>query len=485
MPPSTAFLLAIPAGALLVVCGAPFAVVIGMAGIALVLPRLGGRWKLFAAIGLLIGSGRAALIPPPMILPQGSVTIRASVADVRESWSKTRYALSGAETGSGLALGSLSATVRSAYAAANPGDIVVMRGVLKEPLPYLAAQGMAGSLDEAAVFEVLPGPWSPFPALARLRRRAEAHLDALLPLPQGALLSGLLLGTDERLPQDDADAFRAAGLSHLTAVSGSNVALILDLMAQALWWLPERWRLWPLLGGIGAFTLLVGAPASAVRAALTGIIGVLALRSGRKGGGRRALMIALAAMTLWEPRQLTADAGFQLSFLATLGIVELGPPLRTLCARFLPAGLAEALAVTLAAELPTLPWSAWIFGTLPLLAPLTNLAAAPLSGLATMSGLALLGTSLLIPPLAVFARPLSWLSLTGLVELAHLGANIGAYLPDPGTPPLPLLLMVEGALIGAALLSSRLRDGTATPAALPASSAPAGPPPAQSPAVGT
>jgi competence protein ComEC len=485
MPPSSAFLLGIPAGALVVVCGAPFAVPVGLAGVALLLPRLDGRWKLLLAAGLLLGGGRAALIPPAIALPEGSVTVHARVDDVRESWAKTRYALGDAKTGSGAPLGSLSATVRSAYAAAEPGNVVMMRGVLKEPTPYLAAQGVVASLDDAAVFAVSPGPWAPFPALARLRRRAEAHLDSLLPIPQSALLSGLLLGTDERLPQEDADAFRAAGLSHLTAVSGSNVALILDLMAQALWWLPERWRLWPLLAGIGGFTLLVGAPASAVRAALTGIIGVLALRSGRRGGGRRALMLALAAMTLWEPRQLTADAGFQLSFLATLGIVELGPLLRALCAKVLPAGLAEALAVTLAAELPTLPWSAWTFDKMPILAPLTNLAAAPLSGIATMGGLALLGTSLLAPPLAMIARPLSWLSLTGLVQIGHLGADLGAHLPDPGAPPWPLLILVEGALVGAAMLAARLRPGTATPAARPATSAPAGPPPARSPAVGT
>lgn len=485
MSPSTALLLGIPAGALIVVCGGPFAVVVGLAGITLLLPRLNGRWKLLLAVGLLLGGGRSLLIPPPVPLPKGMITVRAAVSDVRESWAKTRYVLSDAVIGSGQNLGSLSATMRSAYAAADPGDIVTMRGVLKEPLPYLAAQGMSGSLDDATVLEAAPGPWSPFPALARLRRQAEAHLDSLLPIPQGALLSGLLLGTDERLPQDDADAFRAAGLSHLTAVSGSNVALILDLMAQSLWWLPERWRLWPLLLGIGAFTLLVGAPASAVRAALTGIIGVLALRGGRRGGGRRALMLALAVMTLWEPRQLTADAGFQLSFLATLGIVELGPLLRTLCARLLPAGLAEALAITLAAELPTLPWSAWVFGTLPLLAPLTNLAAAPISGIATMSGLVLLAVSLLLPPLTILARPLSWLSLSGLVAIGHLGAEWGAYLPDPGTPPLILLVLVEGALIGAAVLASRLRSDTATPAARPASSVPPSPPPARSPAAGT
>ncbi len=483
MPASSAFLLAIPAGAILIVLGAPMAAAVAAAGITLALPRLHGHTKLFIAAGLLLGSGRAAFAPPPTSLPQGSVTVQATVTDVRESWLKTRYVLTKAKTGSGRQLGSLSATVRSAYAAAEPGDVVTMRGTLREPLPYLAAQGMSAALENVSVVEATPGVWSPLSALARLRRQAEAHLDAVLPLPQSALLSGLLLGTDERLPQDDADAFRTAGLSHLTAVSGSNVVLILQLMARALWWLPERWRLWPLLGGIGAFTLLVGAPASAVRAALTGIIGVLALRGGRRGGGRRALMLALALMTLWEPRQLTADAGFQLSFLATLGIVELGPLLRTWCGRFLPASIAEALAVTLAAELPTLPWSAWIFGKLPLLAPLTNLAAAPLSGLATMSGLILLATSLLLPPLTIIVRPFSWLTLTALVSVAQIGSTLGAFLPDPGAPPLALLIVVEGTLVGAAMVASRLKADTTTLAVSPASLPRVHRPPVQNPAV--
>lgn len=345
--------------------------------------------------------------------------------------------------------------------------------MLTPPLPYVEAQGVAASLDEAQLLKNDPGQASIWTELARLRRHSERAIDRLLPLPESALLSGLLLGSDERLPQSTADHFREAGLSHLTAVSGSNVALILSLMEKPLAWLPRRWRFWPLALGIGAFTLLVGAPASAVRAALTGIVGLIALQSGRSGAGRGALIIVLAAMTLWEPRQLTADAGFQLSFLATAGIIQLGPPLRTAFAKILPPFFAEAAAITIAAELPTLPWSAWVFGKLALIAPFTNLMASPLSGLATLSGLVLIGVNLLCPPLVFLARPLAWFCLHLLVSLADAGAKLGSALPDPGPPPTTALFAFLMALGLGGLLAERFSVRRARPSAAPAMSPPA------------
>ncbi len=463
MVPAHALLLGIPVGAALGLAGTPALIGVWLCLILMLSPRPAFRWRVMVVFGLAIGLFRAGLVPAPLALPEGRFTVTATVRDVRESWLKTRYFLTDAATTNGQALGAVVATVRSAEADAGPGDQVTIVGSLLPPTPYLAAQGLVASLEDARVTVAAPGPFSLGTGLARLRRETEQRLSVLLPLPESALLSGLLLGTDERLPHTDSDNFRAAGLSHLTAVSGSNVALILSLMGRALWWVPRRWQLLPLALGIGGFTLLVGAPASAVRAALTGVVGLIALQGGRPAGGRRALILALAAMTLWEPRQLIADAGFQLSFLATLGIVELGPPLKRLCERWLPTFLAEATAVTLAAELPTLPWSAWIFGTFSTIAPFTNLVAAPLSGLATMGGLALLGTSLLLPPLTLLVRPVAWLGLHALIALAHVGATLGALLPDPGPPPLPLLLCLEGGLLAAALLWSRLSAGTATP----------------------
>ncbi len=455
------FLLGIPAGVILQALAAPLILCAFPALVSLRWPRY--RPLLIAAsFGLMSGWMRMALVPPLPPLPTGNIRLQATIDDVHESWTKTTYVLSNL-TASGLTptTQNAQATVRSSVSEGEPGDRIIVAGILESPPPFLAAHSIQATMHDAVVLDVSSAPPGLQAALHRLRRAAERQIEQLLPAPENALLAGLILGTDDRLPETSASDFRLAGLSHLTAVSGANIALILNLFAGALWWLPKRLQPLPLAVAIGAFTLLVGAPASAVRAAMSGIIGLIALRSKRPHSGRSALIVALALMTLIEPRQLIADAGFQLSFLATIGIIELHPVLNTLFGRFLPPSLAEATSVTLAAELPTLPWSAWVFGRLSLLAPLTNLAAMPLSALASSSGLILFAVGILAPPLAFIARPFAWLSLSLLLGLAHESALLGAKLPDPGAPPLLALLCWECGLFFAALRIDRAKVSAA------------------------
>lgn len=472
MTPSQALLLGIPAGAAFSMLSPSWWLLAGSL-LFLLSPKPRWQWRWTIVTGLMIGCLRVHLIPTSPPITPGIMTVAGNVTDVRETWTKVRYTLSNATRTDEVSLddlGTISATVRGSYAAAEPGAHLVLNGTLNTPMPYLAAHGVKAVLDDARVVKTGTGNHSLLSQLSRLRRQSERSLETLLPLPESALLSGLLLGTDERLPEKTADHFRAAGLSHLTAVSGSNVALILSLMGKPLAWLPARWRFWPLALGIGLFTVLVGAPASAVRAALTGIVGLIALQSGRSGAGRSTLIVVLAGMTLWEPQQLTADAGFQLSFLATWGIIQLGPPLRRLLEGRLPAFCAEAIAVTLAAELPTLPWSAWLFGNLAIIAPFTNILAAPLAGLATLSGLALVVTALLCPPAVLIVRPINWLCLHSLIILAETGTKIGMYLPDPGPPPTLALMIYLGALAALATILERLTVDRTTPSAVLATS---------------
>ena len=164
--------------------------------------------------------------------------------------------------------------------------------------------------------------------LYRTRERGLEIINNLLPPKEAALLSGILLGMDDDLPEATQEAFRATGTAHLTAISGVNIAIVISLVFGLFRKLAGR------IGGLGlsilaitAFTLLVGAPASAVRAALMGGLGLAGEQIGRRRAGIHALCLTAAVMTAFNPAVLW-DAGFQLSFSATLGILWLNEPLQ-------------------------------------------------------------------------------------------------------------------------------------------------------------
>jgi len=177
------------------------------------------------------------------------------------------------------------------------------------------------------------------------------HLRLMLPEPGSGLLDGLLTGSNGGLTESVQNDFRRTGLSHIVAVSGSNITAILSVLSACLFWMPLKWRFVPCAIGIIAFTIFVGASASVVRAAITGIIGLIALQNDRQNDARLATLWTAFGMLCWNPWQMWSDAGFQLSFLAIVGLIEISPFLEPLL-KNVPevGGIREALTATLAAE---------------------------------------------------------------------------------------------------------------------------------------
>jgi competence protein ComEC len=157
----------------------------------------------------------------------------------------------------------------------------------------------------------------------------EGKINHLFPMPESAYLAGLLLGGDNRLPQSVADDFRRTGTTHTVAVSGSNITIIATaLMMLGLFFGLWRWQaFYFVLAGILIFIVMIGAPSSAVRAAIMAILLLYASQSGRLVNSLRVIILAAALMVFISPFILLYDVGFQLSFLATLGIVLLYAPL--------------------------------------------------------------------------------------------------------------------------------------------------------------
>lgn len=216
-----------------------------------------------------------------------------------------------------------------------------------------------------------------------IRTRSEVALGRGAPAREAALARGFVLGEDEQIDEATTEDFRRAGLSHLLAVSGQNVALLVLLTMPLLAALgqPLRIRLLWLLGLIAVYVPLAGAGPSIQRAGIMGALSVLATLAGRRSSRFHALVFAAAVLLVLEPG-IAADVGWQLSFAAVLGIILLATPLRAaIAARIGTRGwrraLAEGAAMTIAATLATAPLIAFHFEAISTTTLVANLLALP------------------------------------------------------------------------------------------------------------
>ncbi|WFE94307.1 ComEC/Rec2 family competence protein [Micromonospora sp. WMMD987] len=337
------------------------------------------------------------------------------------------------------------------------------RGLL--PGQRLTAQGRLASPrggDLTAGVLTVTGPpvrHGPPPWLQRAAGTLRAGLhSACAPLPpeQGGLLPGLVVGDTSRLPATVEEDFRATGMTHLNAVSGANVAIVVGAVLLLARWVRAGPRLAAVLCGLAliGFVVLVRPSPSVVRAATMGAIGLAALAVGRPRAALPALAAAVTVLLLLDP-ELAGDAGFALSVLATGGLLLLAPGWRDgLRRRGVPAGLAEAVAVPAAAQLACGPVVAGISGTVSLVAVPANLLVVPAIAPATVLGVAAAVVSPVWPAGAEFAAWLASWPVWWLVTVARVGARLPAgTLPWPGGVPGALLL--AGATLGLLLAVRR------------------------------
>lgn len=198
--------------------------------------------------------------------------------------------------------------------------------------------------------------------------------------PQSSLLEGVLLGDKSAISQDVKDDFRNTGLSHIIAVSGLHIVILSSIIMYILLMF-GLWRNQAFYGAIIfilIYVVLVGAPASAVRAGIMGVIYLLGQKLGRQSMSSRTIVLAGALMLLVNPLLLMYDVGFQLSFLAVLGIILLDPIIKTLIA--FPAKYENILSlftVTFSAQIFTLPIIIYNFGSISLVSLFTNILILP------------------------------------------------------------------------------------------------------------
>jgi competence protein ComEC len=259
------------------------------------------------------------------------------------------------------------------------GERIVVAGRLRAPSPIarerLARRHVSARLDVSTT-----GSWragsAPSRAANGLRRLLAAGAEPLGD-DRRALFTGMVLGDDREQPVEVADDFKAAGLTHLLAVSGQNVAFVLAVCRPLL----RRLRLGPrwavTLAVLAFFALLTRFEPSVLRATAMAAVVCTADAVGRPASRLRVLALAVTTLVLVDPL-LVGAVGFQLSVGATLGIALLAGPLAERIPG--PGPLAEALAVCIAAQVGVAPVLVPTFGGLPVAALPANLLAVPAAG---------------------------------------------------------------------------------------------------------
>ena len=316
-------------------------------GAALIAARL--------ALGLAAGEAGPGAEPRPAPLPNGAGTWRATVVETRTVSGQQLATLRVAEPQVTCA-GQL-----AAYPRLTVGDSIHWTGRLR-PLRdsdydrWLESRGISARCD-ATAFTVAGHDTSPAGRLEELRQASGDGLQRVLPEPEGGLAAAILIGLRDRVDRDVAADFTTAGVSHIVAISGWNIAVVAATIGALLGSLARRRRAAITLGAIVAYTLFAGASPSVVRAAAMAGVALAAVESGRGSRAATGLAWAAAVMVLAEPAT-AGDAGFQLSAAATAGLVAWASPITQILegrAPRLPAPIRESLGVSLAAQAATLP----------------------------------------------------------------------------------------------------------------------------------
>ena len=249
-------------------------------------------------------------------------------------------------------------------------------------------------------------------AANRVRHTLRDVADDSMRPEEAALFSGLVIGDDGRQSAAMVDRFRAVGLSHLTAVSGQNVAFVLAAASPLLHRLAPRRRWAASLALIGWFMVLTRFEPSVLRAGLMAMLAATSFLAGRSTSPVRLLAVTVTLLTLIDPL-LVWSVGFWLSVSATVGVAVVAPRLERMLP--VPAWCATALGVTLGAQIGVALPSLLVFGRLPIVALAANPAAVPVAGFVMLVGV----------PSALLAAVLDLCALPAGAEAVMLPARLG------------------------------------------------------------
>jgi len=267
------------------------------------------------------------------------------------------------------------------------GDELVLKGIIEKPQKfedfdyekYLARYQTYMIIKQPTNVEYIKSNCGNklLLTLNKIKNYFEGIINKLLPEPLSSLLDGLLLGSRQNIPEYLVNALNIVGLTHIIAISGYNITIIVNSFQKITLHWNRRLAFLVGIGGILLFTILTGASPSVVRASIIASLFLFARQIGRQGNISIALIFVGLIMILFNPMILKYDVGFQLSFLAVLGLIYISPYFEKIF-RKINEIIREPLAATLGAQITVIPIILFDFGRLSIISPFANILVLPI-----------------------------------------------------------------------------------------------------------
>ena len=293
-------------------------------------------------------------------------------------------------------------------------------------------------------------------SIFKFKKRLLKNMEYVYPSPVSQVMAGIILGMKKGLPDKVNQDFIDTGTVHIMVVSGFNV-MIVSAVVMGLFkgiGIGRKKLFYFLAVFILIFVIITGGESSVVRAMIMALACFLGEKIGRPRDAFNVLVFTATLMVVINPKILVFDAGFQLSFLATMALVYLGKPLQKIF-RF------EVVSTTLAAIIFTSPLVMYQFGRISLVALIANILIVPFISPLTIFGMLNLGIGLILPKLAFYLGSLAWLIGTGIIKGAEVLANWKyASLEVPAFPAWVLGLAYGGLFLGTWLLNRKPRSSS-------------------------
>jgi competence protein ComEC len=356
------------------------------------------------------------------------------------------------------------------------GDVLQVIGKLETPpvlgdfdyKGYLAGQGISSVMYYPQIKVVESGQgFKPLEWVYSVRQTMSQKMTEVLPEPQASLAKGIILGIRSDIPQSIKDDFTRTGTTHILVISGQNLSMVVGLfISTGIWFFGKKRYLyvWLALITTWGYSLLTGMDAPVVRAAVMLSLFLFADLLGRQRSVMPALAFAATVMVVINPLILQ-DASFQLSFLATLGLALVAPPIQTFGRNIVTSRLGEggalvstlnwivdSLAVTVGVTLVVWPVIAYYFGIFSIVSPLATLLILPVLPAIIVTGAFAAVLGIIIIPVGQVVGWVAWLFLSYMLAVVDWFAGLSIAAIDLGEIS-PIVLWGYFALLALALWS--------------------------------
>lgn len=349
------------------------------------------------------------------------ITVESRETEINRQWQKT----------SGRVL--IDAALYPDY---SYGDFLEISGQLKEPVrfesfdyqEYLAKDKIYSVLYYPQIKIISSKQGNPvYQFIFAFKDKLRKAIDRTMLPSQSSILKAVYLGDKGDFSSALKELFSRTGVSHIVAISGMHMVIMAEILLFLFlglgFWRGQAFYL--VSAFLAAYILMIGAPASAVRAGIMAGLLLFSQKIGRLNDSFRALVFAASAMLLINPLLLKIDAGFQLSFLACLGIIFLKPILDDWLFRLPnPLNLRDVLTLTFSAQLAVLPLLVFHFGQLSLISPLANLLIVPFLPFLMIAGIVISFVGLIFPALAKIAAFPAWLLLNYFIKTMEILSSL-------------------------------------------------------------